>query len=200
MPTMTFPIPHAARTSLVACLVGLAALAAGGCSGAGTQPPNAYFTSTLGSITTPGATGMCNRGEPEEAFWTIGTEDNPVSNGGSFGGATITVGCVVTAMGPNTFGITLEAYQGESYGISISGTVTNSTAAQPNITATFNELNVGSYSSSDCMLTLTNDTPTPITAGRIWASVSCPLVTDPSIANGACAASVSTLIFQNCQE
>src|SRR5208283_2177856 len=81
MPTMTsFPIPHAPRTSIVACLVGLAALAAGGCSGAGAQPPNAYFTSTLGSITTPGATGMCNRGEPEEAFWTIGTEDNPVSN------------------------------------------------------------------------------------------------------------------------
>ncbi len=142
---------------------------------------------------------MCNRTQPAQPFWTAGTEQDLVENGGTYGGAKVTVDCVVTPVGASGFGITLEAHQGEQFGTEISGIVTDSPGPQPNITATFDELNGGSYSSSSCTLTLTTATPMPVAPGRIWATVACPSVDDPEIANGACAAEV-TLMFQNCQQ
>jgi hypothetical protein len=166
------------------------------------QPPAAYFTSTLGLMTTPNA-GNCSIGEPDAPFWTVGSSaDNPVGNGSTWEGATYSVTCQVTASN-GAYNIQLSLSEGEQYSINISGTLSDSPGTvQSGINAEFanNVVQYGSTAENMCTITLTTMAPnnTPITAGRVWGTLNCPTLSDPEV-NDVCTAT-ATFLFENCQE
>jgi hypothetical protein len=188
--------PARATFAVLAPLVGLLAAS---CGSSSVSPSSVYVTSTLGASILPGSTGDCNVGGPDTPFFTIGTEGGPVANngGGTDGGQAVTVVCSVhpTGMG-DTFDVNLQVDQGQTNGITIGGTLADSPGmTQTGLAVSFYKA-PDSYSQSDCTVVLSTQGNPPITAGRVWGTVTCPMATYAE-ANATCFAQ-ATFIFQNC--
>jgi hypothetical protein len=111
----------------------------------------------------------------------------------------VTVTCQVASAGANTYDVNLVVNQGELNGITLGGTLNDTPGtSQGPFTVNFSSLSGGNYSEDDCTVTLSTMGTPPITAGRIWGSLSCPNMQDAED-DRACAAT-ATFIFQNCQE
>ncbi len=188
-----------------------AATLAASCSGSSAPPASAYIKSTLG--TNPEnvmSTQSCTIQEPGDPFFTIGvlngSEPSPVPTGTSVAGADVTVDCSVHSMGGNSYSVNLEVTDGMSGGINVFGTVADSPGvAQPGLQASFTSVTAGtgiSYATvgmNTCSFTLSTQGNPPITAGRIWGTLTCPLLVDASDSGATCYGTVD-LLFQNCQE
>ena len=111
--------------------------------------------------------------------WSIGGEPTlePVPNGQSSNGATVTVSCSVApqATGFAVSGDVSLAGQGS---FTVSGTFDGTTQAQQDITASFGAANGdGSWMQSTCTVTFPNP-GMGVAAGRVWAQVDCPTMVD----------------------
>jgi hypothetical protein len=106
---------------------------------------------------------------------------------------------MVHSTGGTGYDINLEVQLGPNGGVGgiiISGSVSDTTGAQPNINASFNDAMVGEYTANDCTIELNADQSPPITSGRIWGTITCP---DASGQGYSCLAQ-ATFIFQNCAQ
>jgi hypothetical protein len=192
-------------TSTVAALITLVAA----CSGGNAPPPSVYLDSTLGiNAMDEMTTQSCTVQAAESPFFTIGTISgagipSPVLNGASSNGQPITINCSVTSSGSG-FNVNLEVSVGMTGGITLFSTtpITDTQGPQGGIQATFttvtgaNGISYESPSTMACTLTLSSLGNPPITAGRIWGSLTCPILTDPE-ANATCYGTAE-LLFQNC--
>ena len=190
----------------------LGALAGASCSGSSAPPAAVYITSTLGTDPTSDATLMatmsCTNHSPNVPFFTIGAVNSsqvpvPVSDGTSVDGNAIAVDCSVISTGAGAYTVELEVSQGSIGGITFYGNVSDIKGPQSGIQASFTTAVAGSaisFSTSTattCSITLDPDANPPITAGRIWGSLSCPLLAD-SEANATCDGQATQFLFQNC--
>jgi hypothetical protein len=146
---------------------------------------------------------MCNINEPIDfPLLTIGTESEPVSSGGN-----LTVICQVQSTGTNSYDVVAQVASPPTGGFNFSGTLTNTPASQGPFTASFTA-GVDSYDSTTCTVQLnsagfdssgTPSTTNPsITAGRVWATLTCPTLMY-SEANATCSGA-ATFILQNCSD
>jgi hypothetical protein len=192
--------PMKTRVSLLPAVLGLVMLAS--CSSSSAPPPTAYIASTLGTSTTePMATESCTIQEPGAPFLPIGSLSSLVPNEGVYEGNEVLIACQVSATGGG-FEVNLEVNVNSVGGIAVSGMLTDTTGAQPGITASFtttNGLSGDTYSSSDCTFTLSTAGNPPITAGRVWGTLDCPTMTNMG-AGGATCDGTATLLFENCSE
>jgi hypothetical protein len=127
----------------------------------------------------------------------------PINAGGSYlGSPPVALVCVVAPNGTNSFQVNVAVHEGQLYGVTLGGTITN-TAGPQKIEGSFNQLNVGEYTQDDCMFTLnptsTQDDPA-IAAGRIWGSISCPTITDSNNSPPNVCDAQGTIILQNCSQ
>jgi hypothetical protein len=176
-------------------LVAVAALVAASCGSTTTAPANVYITSTLGSSTSSTSTGSCNIDEPNAQFFTLGSPSLPVATG-TMGAV---VSCQVASNGAGAFDVNLVVNVGQEDGITIGGTLTDSPGtSQGGLSVNFNKLNSGSYSESDCTVVLSTEGNPPITAGRVWGTLTCPTIVDAE--DSYTCAATATFIFQNCAE
>jgi hypothetical protein len=191
------------RLSHLALLAGTFAvgLSAPSCSSSGAEPSNAYVMSTLGDP--PTGTGSCNQNVADDTtLLNLGTPTEPVSSGGM-----TTVICQVQATGTNSYDVVAQVVSLPAGGFNFSGTLTNTMGPQGPFSASFTA-GPDSYNSTACMVTLnvngfdssgTPSTTNPsITAGRVWATLSCPMLLLPED-NDTCDGS-ATFILQNCSD
>jgi hypothetical protein len=180
---------------LAAALAG--SLASLSCGGGGSDAPNAYVTSTLGSA----PTGHCNIMEPEDTlFVVLGSPTSPVADGSNYEGSPVSVACQVTSTGTDTYDVNAQVTQGTINGFTFQGTLTSSPAVQTGFSASFTS-NAGSYASTTCTIQLQQGataTNPSITAGRVWATLSCPAITEAE--NNDTCAGQATFILQNCSD
>ena len=206
-----FPMsPLALRSLAGAALTAALSLS---CGSNGSPAPSAFIISTLGQqeIENPGS---CSVTEPGAPFYTVGTPNSTgtagtaIVNGSpcndscypaSQASTPVTVSCQVSSAGANTYSVNLVVNQGELNGITLGGTLNDTPGtSQGPFTVNFSSLSGGNYSENDCTVILSTMGTPPITAGRIWGTLSCPNMKDPED-NYVCAAT-ATFIFQNCQE
>jgi hypothetical protein len=147
------------------------------------------------------AMGGCGLNQPSDTpFVNIGTEGDPVPNGGSFMGSSVSVVCQVSATG-TSYNVNAQVGYGPQTGFNFSGTLSNISGAQPNFTAQFTSAHI-SYNEPDCTVTLNpggNAMNPSITSGRVWATVDCPALTNMTTSGDVCAGQ-ATFIFQNCAD
>jgi hypothetical protein len=169
---------------------------AGSAEDAMSGPANAYFASTLG-----GSDGCGLHVPAGTPFLSIGAEGNPVSNGGSFMGSSVSVICQVSATGTSSYNVNAQVGYGPQNGFNLSGTLSNVSGPQPNFTAQFTSASI-SYNESMCTVTLKpggNAMNPSITSGRVWATLECPALTNMTTSGDVCAGQ-ATFIFQNCAD
>jgi hypothetical protein len=196
MTTMTnFKLPRNAALT-AALTVSLASLS---CGGGGAAPPSAYVSSSLGS----GSTGSCNLAVPDDTpFVDIGSlgDNGSVPNGGNYDGSAVSVQCQVASTGTDSYDVNATITEGTIGGFQFQGTLTSAVGEQGPFTAAFHS-GPDNYASTACTVTLQGGaTPSnpSITAGRVWATLSCPAITSKEN-NDTCAGS-ATFILQNCDD
>ncbi len=200
-----------ARTAGLALGVGLAASA---CSST-PEPAQAFVKLVVGpSISVPGA---CAGYPSDTTLMQVGMPGNPNVDPVvqptriSTGAQTIQISCSVHPTG-KTFSVSLEIAQGNvstngSTSLNVSATNVDPTTGAMNVNGTVSNTIAGDYGSTACALTFgalgagaTPPSPS-IEPGRIWAHLSCPAATNPSIpqSNGpsTCDTEVD-FIFENC--
>jgi hypothetical protein len=179
-PAASHPLPRRAWIRSVGVKVGPAPLlvaALSACSNPPPPAPNTYIKATLGPHLDSMNNNLCSNGSPLTAL-EIGTAAaTPIgtSNGDSFQGTGVSVSCSVNG----GFSINLQATKQGSGTVTIVGNVgmTGGTGIYANIIS-----NSLSYTQSDCTIAYTymgNPVQTtPVAAGRIWAHLKCPSMTD----------------------
>jgi len=164
--------------------------------------PTVYIAATLGPTTSDGGPSTCPVTTAGSPYLSVGSQDNPVPNAGIAGVNTVAVSCNVHATGGDHYSVSLSVYDGNVAEITIHGDIDGtSDAAQGGVSATLSQSSgstTTSYSESDCTLTLSTNASATISAGRIWATLDCPAITD--VENGAVCDAAATFIFQNCTE
>jgi hypothetical protein len=173
------------------------ALAAASCSSGGAAPANAYVTSQLGQS----ESGGCGINLPADTpFVTVGSEGDPVPNNGNYMGSAVGVTCQVSSTG-TSYNVNAQVTYGTENGFNFSGMLSNTSGTQGPFTAQFTSQQI-SYNSNACTVTL-NPGGTPmnpsITSGRVWGTLNCPALTNPTTSGDVCAGSAE-FIFQNCDD
>jgi hypothetical protein len=191
----------------------LAACASSACGSSQPPPPDAFVAASV--LDTQPTSMNCN----VNASTTIvdigaaGTSANEkpatVGNGGhEMGGQAVTVTCSVVASGSG-FNVQLSAEQIGTGGGSL--TITSPQPLDPvmggTVSASWQNVNVGSYQQDGCMLTYTyqgaavpSSAGPPIAAGRIWAHVSCLMATDNQQMPAPVCDGEADILFENCSQ
>ncbi len=200
---------HVSRS--ITLVMALAAIAVASCSSSGPPPQSAYIGSTLGiNVNDLASTMSCTNQEANDPYFTVGSLSSsgvpsPVPTNTSVDGNVIGINCDVASSGTGSFSVNLEINQGEVGAITISGMLTDSMAAQGNVSAVFTTtvggtaaISYASTTENPCTITLNPKGNPPITAGRIWGTLNCPMLTDAE-ANATCLGTAQFL-FEECGE
>ena len=192
--------------ALLACLALIA------CSSAPPPPPHTFVSLTLGQHLDANQNNLCSNATSQPAL-VIGTSTGGApqikANGSQQPNGNVSVSCTVRG----SFDVSLTAALGGAVGgtLVMSGQVTASSGGS-NISASFTS-NGASYTEPDCTIAFTYEgapvpTSPPIAAGRIWAHLACPSMTNPShlkkLADGSQVPEVcdgeADFLFDNCSE
>jgi hypothetical protein len=166
-----------------------------------------YVSATLGPHLDSMNNNLCSNANPQSAL-KIGmaaAAPVPVASGDTFQGAAISVSCAVTG----GFMVNLQASKQGSGTMLILGNV-DATSGGSGILAHLVS-NGLSYTESDCTIAYTylgGPVPTtPVAAGRIWAHLKCPSMTNGQqrlLGNGMYVAETcdgeADFLFENCQQ
>jgi hypothetical protein len=171
-------------------------------------PASVYIGSTLGTNPNDLASTMsCPYKSPGDPFLTVGIISagipTPVPQGTRIGGNTVDVSCSVapTASG---FAVNVEVSEGQVDGVTLFGILTDTPGPQTGIQVTFTSdvagigMSFGSSAAAPCSVTLSPRGVPPITAGRVWGTLTCPMLTD--LATQSTCFGSAEFLFQNCTE
>ena len=205
MPTMKRLNLSRALVLVPAC----ALVAVASCSSSTSPPLSAYITSTLGTNPANLASTMgCTIDEPGASYFTVGTLNgqtpDPVPSGSTQMGNPVMINCEVASNGSGGYDVDLEVNLGMVGAISLFGTLTDSLQPQSTVNASFttaagaSAITYSSPSTSPCVVTLSPLENPAITAGRVWGSMVCDILTDAEV--GATCLGTATFLFQECSE
>ena len=198
---LSFVLRHA-RTALVAgSMVGtLGSMTAIACSSNTLPNPRVYLSAFL----VPGTNPPVGCGiVPTAGGWVIiGDPTQSVNNGDSQGGSAVSVSCTVSSSGDGSFSVnssaTLEGLNGGS--VTITGTFLPS-GKSTNIRGHFQRGDTGSFDEVDCTADYSaNPSSMGVASGRVWATLTCPMVTKTDTTPARVCQGTAEFRFENCSQ
>jgi hypothetical protein len=135
-----------------------------------------------------------------EQTWNVGytgQDPAPIPNGTSQGGELVTVSCSVVPAGSG-FAVAGDVQLAGQGSLTLKGNFDGTTNAQPNIQATFQLASgSGDWTETACTATFSS-VDMGIAAGRVWAHLDCPAMTDSS--HGTQCDGQADFRLENCAE